>query len=222
MIVPRFRIVVALELRTGIRTAASQVEHCVRGPGAIGVGGDQKVVAPFAGNLDLIDGLIAEGVAATPFELSIAFAGASTVTGASARAGADTRIEEGRCIADRSELCGSAAGGVAAFEGATAGGEVKVILETGYLSPEQIVRGAACAEAGGATYVKTSTGFGPRGASEEDVNILRAAVGNRLGVKASGGIRELAFVEKLIAAGADLLGTSCGTDLVDGSTSPPL
>jgi deoxyribose-phosphate aldolase len=94
------------------------------------------------------------------------------------------------------------------------GKAVKVILETGYLSPKQIVWGAVAAEAGGARYVKTSTGYGPRGASEEDVALMRAAVGDRLGIKASGGIRERAFADRLIEAGADLLGSSSGPALV--------
>jgi deoxyribose-phosphate aldolase len=87
---------------------------------------------------------------------------------------------------------------------------IKVILETCFLTRVQIVKGAAAAEAGGAAYVKTSTGFGPRGAGIEDVSILRAAVGDRLGIKASGGIKNRAFALKLVEAGADLVGTSLG------------
>ncbi len=97
----------------------------------------------------------------------------------------------------------------------TAGGRpVKVILETGLLRPEEIVAGVVCAEAAGAAYVKTSTGFGPRGASEEDVALMRHVVGDRLGVKASGGIRERQFARRLVELGADLLGTSAGPKLI--------
>ena len=87
---------------------------------------------------------------------------------------------------------------------------VKVILETGMLTPEQIVRGAAASEAGGASYVKTSTGFGPRGASVEDILLLRGAVGRRMGIKASGGIKTRELAIELVEAGADLIGTSAG------------
>ncbi len=92
-----------------------------------------------------------------------------------------------------------------------AGVPVKVILETALLTAEEIV--AACLLAGeaGARFVKTSTGFGPGGATVEAVRLMRAAVGDRLGVKASGGIRTLAQARALLAAGADRLGTSHGT-----------
>lgn len=94
------------------------------------------------------------------------------------------------------------------------GRAVKVILETGLLSPRQIALGTLAAEAGGALFVKTSTGFGPRGASLEDVMIMRAVVGEGMGIKASGGIRERAFAHALVDAGADLIGTSSGPQLV--------
>jgi deoxyribose-phosphate aldolase len=98
--------------------------------------------------------------------------------------------------------------GVATIVSAACGRPVKVILETGYFTPRQIVLGSAAAEAGGALFVKTSTGFGPRGASIEDVMIMEAAVGDRIGIKASGGIRQRQFAQKLVDAGADLIGTS--------------
>ncbi len=97
------------------------------------------------------------------------------------------------------------------------GGEaiVKVILETGYLEEAQIVRGCECAEEAGADYVKTSTGFGPRGASVEDVEVMRRAVGDRLGVKAAGGIRDLDTALALLDAGTSRLGTSSGLELLE-------
>lgn len=91
---------------------------------------------------------------------------------------------------------------------------VKVILETGLLTVKEIVEGTAAVEASGAAYVKTCTGFGPRGVSLEDIVTIRAAVGNRLGVKASGGIRDGAFSKLLIESGADLLGTSSGPQCI--------
>lgn len=98
---------------------------------------------------------------------------------------------------------------------AARGRGVKVILETGFLTAEQIVDGCAAAEAGGAAFVKTASGFGPRGATVEDVRIMRAAVGDRLGVKAAGGIRTREDVERFVAAGADVIGTSSGPSCVD-------
>jgi len=62
--------------------------------------------------------------------------------------------------------------------------------------------------------VKTSTGFGPRGATLEDVRLMRLTVGDRLGVKASGGIRTIAQALALLEAGADVLGTSSGDAII--------
>lgn len=100
--------------------------------------------------------------------------------------------------------------GVARVVAAAGSHPVKVILETGALDPAQIIDGCAVSEAGGAAFVKTATGFGPRGASEEDMRIMRACVGDRLGVKASGGIRTRDDAERMVRAGADVLGTSSG------------
>ncbi|HEX6881882.1 MAG TPA: deoxyribose-phosphate aldolase [Planctomycetota bacterium] len=89
-----------------------------------------------------------------------------------------------------------------------AGGLVKAILETGLLDAEETRRACRIAEASGASFVKTSTGFGPRGATRADVLLLRQCVGLRLGVKASGGIKSAALARELLAAGATRLGTS--------------
>jgi deoxyribose-phosphate aldolase len=91
---------------------------------------------------------------------------------------------------------------------------LKVILETGYLTPESIDLASRAAVAGGAHFVKTSTGFGPRGASVEDVRIMRAAVGHGIGVKAAGGIRDLAAALAMVEAGASRIGTSAGLEIV--------
>ncbi len=85
---------------------------------------------------------------------------------------------------------------------------VKVILETAYLSKEQIVKGCELSESAGADFVKTSTGFAPEGATVENIALMRATVGDRLGVKASGGIRTLEQVEALVTAGASRVGLS--------------
>ncbi|SDT88142.1 deoxyribose-phosphate aldolase [Verrucomicrobium sp. GAS474] len=93
---------------------------------------------------------------------------------------------------------------------------VKVILETAALTPEEIVLGAKRAEAAGAQYVKTSTGFGPGGATVEAVAAMRGAVGCHIGVKASGGIKTRVQAEALIAAGATRIGSSASVALVTG------
>ncbi len=85
---------------------------------------------------------------------------------------------------------------------------VKVILETCYLDREHMRRGALLAKEAGADFVKTSTGFGPGGADAGDVAFLREVVGPGFGVKASGGIRDLASVMEMIEAGASRIGTS--------------
>jgi deoxyribose-phosphate aldolase len=94
---------------------------------------------------------------------------------------------------------------------------LKVILETAGLPRDAIVAGAAVAAAAGATYVKTSTGFGPGGARVEDVALLRRVVGERLGVKASGGIRTAADALAMVHAGASRLGCSASVAIVEGS-----
>ncbi len=93
---------------------------------------------------------------------------------------------------------------------------LKVILETGYLSKEQIVRGCILAKMAGADFVKTSTGFGPGGATVEDVTLMRAVVGDDCGVKASGGIRDLANAMDMIKAGANRIGASSGIAIIEG------
>jgi deoxyribose-phosphate aldolase len=100
---------------------------------------------------------------------------------------------------------------VAAVGNASDGaGLVKAILETGRLSSIQVVRGCEIALDAGVNFVKTSTGFGPRGASVGDVRIMRQTVGNRAGVKAAGGIRDLAMAREMLEAGASRIGTSAG------------
>ena len=91
---------------------------------------------------------------------------------------------------------------------AASGRPVKVILETCYLTEEEKIRGCKLAVEAGAAFVKTSTGFGSAGATEEDVKLMRRVVGTDLGVKAAGGIRTLADALKMIEAGATRLGSS--------------
>jgi deoxyribose-phosphate aldolase len=90
----------------------------------------------------------------------------------------------------------------------------KVILETCYLTDVQKNEVCRMALEEGAGFVKTSTGFGPAGATVEDVRLMRAAVGPHMGVKAAGGIRTLEAALSMITAGATRLGTSAGVTIV--------
>lgn len=85
---------------------------------------------------------------------------------------------------------------------------LKVIIETGLLTSDEIVQTAKIAVQAEADFVKTSTGFGPRGASVDDIIIIRKTVGEAARIKASGGIKTLAFARRLLDAGADRIGTS--------------
>ncbi len=94
---------------------------------------------------------------------------------------------------------------------------VKVILETARLSRDQKVAAAAVARCAGAAFVKTSTGFGGGGATVEDVALLRAVVGDAMGVKASGGVRTAADALAMIRAGATRIGSSQSVAIVEGA-----
>ncbi|HXW55289.1 MAG TPA: deoxyribose-phosphate aldolase [Candidatus Cybelea sp.] len=91
----------------------------------------------------------------------------------------------------------------------------KVILECALLSREEKVRGARAARNAGADFVKTSTGFGPGGATVDDVRLLRGVVGEAMGVKAAGGIRTLDDLCKMVEAGANRIGTSAGVQILE-------
>ncbi len=92
---------------------------------------------------------------------------------------------------------------------------VKVILETGLLpGGDAIAAASRIAVDAGADFVKTSTGFGPRGASVDDVRAMRAAVGPDVGVKAAGGIRDLPTALAMLEAGATRIGTSSGLEIL--------
>ncbi len=94
---------------------------------------------------------------------------------------------------------------------------VKVILETAALNQDEKVAGCVLAKAAGAAYVKTSTGFGPGGATVEDVALMRRVVGPGMGVKASGGIRTAEDAARMFAAGADRVGASASVAIVSAS-----
>ncbi|PWT83202.1 MAG: deoxyribose-phosphate aldolase [Blastocatellia bacterium] len=90
----------------------------------------------------------------------------------------------------------------------------KVIIEAALLTDEEKVTACTLAKAAGADYVKTSTGFGPGGATPADVALMRRAVGEDMGVKAAGGIRDLEGLNAMIAAGATRVGASAGVKIV--------
>lgn len=96
---------------------------------------------------------------------------------------------------------------------------LKVILETCLLTDEEKELACRIAVAAGADYVKTSTGFSKGGATVQDVALMRKCVGNNLGVKASGGIRDYDTAMKMISAGASRLGCSAGVAIVNGAAS---
>ena len=91
----------------------------------------------------------------------------------------------------------------------------KAIIETGALTPEEIGEVSRLAVRSGAEFIKTSTGYGPRGATVDDVRAIRAAVGATCRIKASGGIRDLASLRSLVEAGAERIGTSAGPQIME-------
>jgi deoxyribose-phosphate aldolase len=106
------------------------------------------------------------------------------------------------------------------------GAILKVILETSLLTTEQKVKACQIAVEAKADFVKTSTGFSSAGATVEDITLMRQTVGQSLGVKASGGIRSLAMVREMLAAGANRIGASAGVQILNElnqmeSTSSP-
>lgn len=92
---------------------------------------------------------------------------------------------------------------------------LKVILEIAFLTDEEILMACTIAERAGADFVKTSTGFGPSGATEHAVAIMKDAVGDRLGIKASGGIGDLRTANTMIKAGATRLGMSKSVKIME-------
>jgi deoxyribose-phosphate aldolase len=91
----------------------------------------------------------------------------------------------------------------------------KVILECALLSTEEKVHGSLAAKNAGADFVKTSTGFGPGGATAEDVRLMRAVVGGEIGVKAAGGVRNLEDLQKMVEAGATRIGASASVKILE-------
>ena len=91
---------------------------------------------------------------------------------------------------------------------------VKVIIETCYLTDEEKKKACELSMEAGADYVKTSTGFGPAGATVADIKLMKEVVGNKMGIKASGGIRDYETSKAMIDAGATRLGASAGVKII--------
>jgi deoxyribose-phosphate aldolase len=94
---------------------------------------------------------------------------------------------------------------------------VKVILETALLDAQQKTEACGLAKQASADFVKTSTGFGCGGATAADVALMRQTIGPEMGVKASGGIRTLEDLERMVAAGATRIGTSSGVKIIESA-----
>jgi deoxyribose-phosphate aldolase len=90
----------------------------------------------------------------------------------------------------------------------------KVIIEAALLTDDEKVTASTLAKAAGADYVKTSTGFGPGGATAADVALMRRVVGAEMGVKAAGGVRDLESLKAMVAAGATRVGASAGVKIL--------
>ena len=102
-----------------------------------------------------------------------------------------------------------------------AGAIVKVIIEAALLTDDEKVKACVLAREACADFVKTSTGFGPGGATVADVALMRKVVGPEMGVKAAGGVRDLKSAQEMLAAGADRIGASVGVKIVQESRGAP-
>jgi deoxyribose-phosphate aldolase len=112
---------------------------------------------------------------------------------------------------------GFVADDIASVVNATSRGIItKVILENAFLTAEEKIKGCLMAKSAGADFVKTSTGFGPSGATLEDVRLMKYVVGEALGVKAAGGIRDTAMALRMMEAGATRIGASASVKIVSG------
>jgi len=194
---------------TGAQVAALVAE-------AVELGAFSVCVSPSRLPLQVPDGLVVCTVIGFP-----SGAHASSVKAAEAA----RAVEQGATEVDMVIDLGRAVAGdwdaveadVAAVAAACGSALLKVILESAALSSEQLVQACRAGERGGAQFVKTSTGFHPSGgASPEAVRTMRDTVGDRLGVKASGGIRDTATALAMLDAGASRLGLSGTRAVLDG------
>jgi len=108
---------------------------------------------------------------------------------------------------------------IEAVVNASSGKIVKVIIEAALLTDDEKIKACQLAKQAGADFVKTSTGFGPGGATAHDVALMRQTVGKYMGVKASGGIRDYAKAQEMIKAGATRIGASASVAIVKGDNA---
>jgi len=186
--------------------------------GRLGVG----AICVSPSRLPLAPGVLAPGIAlavvtgfpsgAHPLAVKVAEAAASVAAGATE---IDMVVDLGAALQDRWAAVTAEVAAVRAGIGPAV--VLKVILETALIGPGRIAAACQAAEAGGADFVKTSTGFHKTGgATVEAVAAMAAAVGGRLGVKASGGIRTADDALAMIAAGATRIGASSTAAILDG------
>jgi deoxyribose-phosphate aldolase len=186
--------------------------------GRLGVG----AICVSPSRLPLVPGVLAPGIAvaavtgfpsgAHPVAVKAAEAAATVAAGASE---IDMVIDLGAAMQDRWAQVTAEVAAVRAAIGPSV--LLKVIIESAVIGPGRIAPACQAAEAGGADFVKTSTGFHKAGgATVEAVSAMAAAVGGRLGVKASGGIRTADDALKMIAAGATRIGASSTAAILDG------
>src|SRR5699024_7693398 len=105
-----------------------------------------------------------------------------------------------------------------AVEASKGKGSVKVRIETELLTDDEKIKACHIVESSGADFIKTSTGFAGGGATVKDVKLLANTIEGSLKIKASGGIRNRAIAEEMIAAGADRLGASSGVQILENET----
>ncbi|MBO3763112.1 MAG: deoxyribose-phosphate aldolase [Thermoproteota archaeon] len=91
---------------------------------------------------------------------------------------------------------------------------VKAIIEVGYLNENQIIEVSKSCVSSGVDYIKTSTGYGPRPTKIEDIRLIKSAIGNKAGIKASGGIKTLDVLLSFLDAGANIIGTSSFYEII--------
>jgi deoxyribose-phosphate aldolase len=186
--------------------------------GRLGVG----AICVSPSRLPLVPGVLAPGIAvaavtgfpsgAHPVAVKAAEAAATAAAGASE---IDMVIDLGAAMQDRWAQVTAEVAAVRAAIGPSV--LLKVIIESAVIGPGRIAPACQAAEAGGADFVKTSTGFHKAGgATVEAVTAMAAAVGGRLGVKASGGIRTAGDALTMIAAGATRIGASSTAAILDG------
>jgi deoxyribose-phosphate aldolase len=194
------------------------VARLAKEAGQLGVG----AICVSPSRLPLAPGVLIPGIAvaavtgfpsgAHPTAIKAAEAAASVTAGADE---IDMVIDLGAALQDRWAQVTAEVAAVRAAVGAAV--VLKVIIESALIGPERIAAACQAAEAGGADFVKTSTGFHKAGgATVEAVAAMAAAVGGRLGVKASGGIRTADDALAMIAAGATRIGASSSAAILDG------